>query len=192
MDHYVFLHLSAITCHGMDSTRPVKVCCGIWHQDISNRSFKVVVNACIFLPWCIPCIRVKNVPIFVCPSPHPLSTCLTQAITVYVSILSPLSLHSQDRGAAGWAIGSCCYQSNTESGRWGWAALFVSMDKHSPTREPACMCTSIRSSFLWWCMERSRRQEHQRGDPRRGGLGSLCAILAGKYDMFVFVFLNGL
>ncbi|ROL42056.1 hypothetical protein DPX16_19503 [Anabarilius grahami] len=24
----------------MDSTRPLKVCCGIWHQDVSSRSFK--------------------------------------------------------------------------------------------------------------------------------------------------------
>ncbi|KAJ8400299.1 hypothetical protein AAFF_G00396820 [Aldrovandia affinis] len=28
----------ALTHQGMDSTRPLKVSCGIWHQDISSRS----------------------------------------------------------------------------------------------------------------------------------------------------------
>ncbi|KAK3558192.1 hypothetical protein QTP86_013436, partial [Hemibagrus guttatus] len=31
---------SALTHQGMDSTRSLKVCCGIWHQDVSSRSFK--------------------------------------------------------------------------------------------------------------------------------------------------------
>ncbi|KAK3575593.1 hypothetical protein QTP86_031138 [Hemibagrus guttatus] len=30
----------ALTPRGMDSTRSLKVCCGIWHQDVSSRSFK--------------------------------------------------------------------------------------------------------------------------------------------------------
>ncbi|XP_051801618.1 vascular endothelial growth factor C isoform X3 [Acanthochromis polyacanthus] len=32
-------HHLALTCQDMDSTRPLKVCCGIWHQDVS-RSFE--------------------------------------------------------------------------------------------------------------------------------------------------------
>ncbi|XP_051516125.1 uncharacterized protein LOC127419077 isoform X3 [Myxocyprinus asiaticus] len=31
---------TAPTHHGMDYTRPLKVTCGFWHQDISSRSFK--------------------------------------------------------------------------------------------------------------------------------------------------------
>ncbi|KAK3530206.1 hypothetical protein QTP86_018062 [Hemibagrus guttatus] len=31
---------AALTRRGMDSTRSLKVCCGIWHQDVSSRSFK--------------------------------------------------------------------------------------------------------------------------------------------------------
>ncbi|KAK3519521.1 hypothetical protein QTP70_033502 [Hemibagrus guttatus] len=31
---------SVLTRRGMDSTRSLKVCCGIWHQDVSSRSFK--------------------------------------------------------------------------------------------------------------------------------------------------------
>jgi len=31
---------TALTRGGMDSTRPLKVCCGVWHQDVSSRSFK--------------------------------------------------------------------------------------------------------------------------------------------------------
>ncbi|KAK3529263.1 hypothetical protein QTP70_022990 [Hemibagrus guttatus] len=31
---------TALTPRGMDSTRSLKVCCGIWHQDVSSRSFK--------------------------------------------------------------------------------------------------------------------------------------------------------
>ena len=31
---------TALTCRGMDSTRPLKVCCGIWHQAVSSTSFK--------------------------------------------------------------------------------------------------------------------------------------------------------
>ncbi|KAK3559841.1 hypothetical protein QTP86_021433 [Hemibagrus guttatus] len=31
---------TALTPCGMDSTRSLKVCCGIWHQDVSSRSFK--------------------------------------------------------------------------------------------------------------------------------------------------------
>uniref|UniRef100_A0AAY5KIL9 C2H2-type domain-containing protein n=1 Tax=Esox lucius TaxID=8010 RepID=A0AAY5KIL9_ESOLU len=27
---------TALICRGMDTTRPVKVCCGIWHQDVSS------------------------------------------------------------------------------------------------------------------------------------------------------------
>ncbi|MBN3306320.1 TULP3 protein, partial [Amia calva] len=34
------LQKRALTRRGMDSTRPLKACCGIWHQDISSRSFK--------------------------------------------------------------------------------------------------------------------------------------------------------
>ncbi|KAK3524418.1 hypothetical protein QTP70_027972, partial [Hemibagrus guttatus] len=30
----------ALTRRGMDSARSLKVCCGIWHQDVSSRSFK--------------------------------------------------------------------------------------------------------------------------------------------------------
>ncbi|KAK3541577.1 hypothetical protein QTP86_032709, partial [Hemibagrus guttatus] len=30
----------ALTHQGMDSTRSLKVCCGIWHQDVSSRSIK--------------------------------------------------------------------------------------------------------------------------------------------------------
>ena len=35
-----FAAKTALTRWGMDSTRPLKVCCGIWHQDVSSRSFK--------------------------------------------------------------------------------------------------------------------------------------------------------
>lgn len=31
---------AALTSWGMDSTRPLKLYCGIWHQDISSKSFK--------------------------------------------------------------------------------------------------------------------------------------------------------
>ncbi|KAK3522397.1 hypothetical protein QTP86_009539 [Hemibagrus guttatus] len=34
------LDRSALTRRGMDSTRSLKVCCGIWHQDVRSRSFK--------------------------------------------------------------------------------------------------------------------------------------------------------
>ena len=34
-----FAAIAALTRWGMDSTRPLKVCCGIWHQDVSSRSF---------------------------------------------------------------------------------------------------------------------------------------------------------
>ncbi|KAK3574014.1 hypothetical protein QTP86_034406 [Hemibagrus guttatus] len=30
----------SLTRRGLDSTRSLKVCCGIWHQDVSSRSFK--------------------------------------------------------------------------------------------------------------------------------------------------------
>ncbi|KAK3533222.1 hypothetical protein QTP70_013675 [Hemibagrus guttatus] len=30
----------ALTRRGMGSTRSLKVCCGIWYQDVSSRSFK--------------------------------------------------------------------------------------------------------------------------------------------------------
>ncbi|KAK3552056.1 hypothetical protein QTP70_031785 [Hemibagrus guttatus] len=33
-----------MTRRGMDSTRSLKVCCGIWHQDVSIRSFKSSKN----------------------------------------------------------------------------------------------------------------------------------------------------
>jgi len=38
----IFLRFNyvALTRRGMDSTRPLKVCCGIWQQDVSSRSFK--------------------------------------------------------------------------------------------------------------------------------------------------------
>ncbi|KAK3536411.1 hypothetical protein QTP86_008881 [Hemibagrus guttatus] len=32
--------VKALTHRGMDSTRALKVCCGIWHQNVSSRSFK--------------------------------------------------------------------------------------------------------------------------------------------------------
>ncbi|KAK3529634.1 hypothetical protein QTP70_032508 [Hemibagrus guttatus] len=35
----------SLTRRGMDSTRSLKVCCGIWHQDVSSRSFKSLVQA---------------------------------------------------------------------------------------------------------------------------------------------------
>ncbi|KAK3510433.1 hypothetical protein QTP70_005942 [Hemibagrus guttatus] len=35
-----FAAKTALTRRGMDSTRSLKVCCGIWHQDVSSRSFK--------------------------------------------------------------------------------------------------------------------------------------------------------
>ncbi|MBN3309305.1 HARB1 nuclease, partial [Amia calva] len=35
-----FATKTALTRGGMDSTRPLTVCCGIWHQDVSSRSFK--------------------------------------------------------------------------------------------------------------------------------------------------------
>ncbi|ROL49094.1 hypothetical protein DPX16_16709 [Anabarilius grahami] len=35
----------------MDSTRPLKACCGIWHQDVSSRSFKsCLVSGDVTLP----------------------------------------------------------------------------------------------------------------------------------------------
>ncbi|KAK3547645.1 hypothetical protein QTP86_026304, partial [Hemibagrus guttatus] len=33
----------SLTHRGMDSTRSLKVCCGIWHHDVSSRSFKSYV-----------------------------------------------------------------------------------------------------------------------------------------------------
>ena len=35
-----FAAKTALTHWDMDSTRPLKVCCGIWHQVVSSRSFK--------------------------------------------------------------------------------------------------------------------------------------------------------
>ena len=32
--------LDPLTCQSTESIRPLKVCCGIWHQDVSSRSFK--------------------------------------------------------------------------------------------------------------------------------------------------------
>ncbi|KAK3525400.1 hypothetical protein QTP86_031526, partial [Hemibagrus guttatus] len=36
----IFDEILALTHQGMDSIRSLKVCCGIWHQDVSRRSFK--------------------------------------------------------------------------------------------------------------------------------------------------------
>ncbi|KAK3558174.1 hypothetical protein QTP86_011870 [Hemibagrus guttatus] len=38
--HPPFAAKTALTRRGMDSTRSLKVCCGIWYQDVSGRSFK--------------------------------------------------------------------------------------------------------------------------------------------------------
>ncbi len=35
-----FASKTSLTHWGTDSTRPLKVCCGIWHQNVSSRSFK--------------------------------------------------------------------------------------------------------------------------------------------------------
>ncbi|KAK3527449.1 hypothetical protein QTP86_023058 [Hemibagrus guttatus] len=35
-----FAAKTALTLRGMDSTGSLKVCCGIWHQDVRSRSFK--------------------------------------------------------------------------------------------------------------------------------------------------------
>ncbi|KAK3531622.1 hypothetical protein QTP70_025813 [Hemibagrus guttatus] len=39
------LYRIALTHRGMDFTRSLKVCCGIWHQDVSSRSFKSCVSS---------------------------------------------------------------------------------------------------------------------------------------------------
>lgn len=40
-DHlHLILYWSPMTHQSMESTRPLKVCGGTWHQDISSRSFK--------------------------------------------------------------------------------------------------------------------------------------------------------
>ncbi|KAK3568333.1 hypothetical protein QTP86_004228 [Hemibagrus guttatus] len=49
---------------GMDSTRSLKVCCGIWHQDVSSRSFK----SC----WLHELAKRLDMPYFLSPHPTPL------------------------------------------------------------------------------------------------------------------------
>ncbi|KAK3541926.1 hypothetical protein QTP86_008181 [Hemibagrus guttatus] len=56
----LFAAKTALTREGMDSTRSLKVCCGIWHQDVSSRSFKSWVATANHLSPPIPIFCILN------------------------------------------------------------------------------------------------------------------------------------
>lgn len=45
----LFVAKTGLTCQTMDLTRGLKVCCGIWHQDASSRSFTTCQPPCFGL-----------------------------------------------------------------------------------------------------------------------------------------------
>lgn len=53
----------------MDSTRPLKVFCGIWHQDVSSRSFKScklrggasIDLTCLSIPQTLDCMKIWGI-----------------------------------------------------------------------------------------------------------------------------------
>lgn len=80
--------------------------------------------------------------------------------------------------------------SQTTNEKREWKASRSSMSEwtcRAAAWEHACLCAPIASCLMWVHSAGGRGQAHPTGNPRKGGLGLLCAKpqkCAGKYDFF--------